>query len=482
MSTSLTLVRAINESTRKNYDFSIKNDHLNFLEKCSDSLSIFFDSSLKEKLIFNALAYKSPFGTPFKIVGETSNFLGYKYSNYFTRELRNEVDKAMRNLVEAAKHRAKHTINLTNALLEKEEGFDLFFIQNTNDYSDIKSNTIACIDLASLEFDTNINSFCSKNISHIERFHNLFKNHEFSNEFTDPSQYGRYLWHYKNVSLIYQRYNPHHGFYVHFIRPSVNYWKYNLLLALATNTVLASDQLAFIDLVVYRIVSQTAIEQIAEVGKVTFSLTAHAFKTHLNTTLIPQVNIIKNTYTGDIKVKELENQARELFNYTGIISLIDKVDRKKDLIKSALKDGLINASPTKIYIMDELSQFTKRNSRLAKIELNGNAADLPFGIKFLNRYYFSLSLLRLFLNTLFENAIAYGRREKGKVIIRIDRVSEAELVFENEIRSYKQTIDIKKLKGNLRLFQDLLALTGSGAITISSKHYLFKLTLKDVEA
>ena len=143
--------------------------------------------------------------------------------------------------------------------------------------------------------------------------------------------------------------NNGNDFMVHFIRPSFIDFDHNMLMSLETNDLLDKEELAIVDLILFKIVGLMATERVKEVEalktKTMFSLTTHSLKTHLDTGVIKLKNAFKdklNSYPQLLnEFSELDEETEELLKLTSLLSLIDKIDDEKEFKKEANKSKLL---------------------------------------------------------------------------------------------------------------------------------------------
>lgn len=168
----------------------------------------------------------------------------------------------------------KKVISMTELLLSNKKAKDFYLTYNNtcNDYDDtiIDKNFIFQFKLDKLEYfdGDNYESFINKqsNKIKIEEFINEFQEMETSKSLEEKiNLYGKYIYNYLQISHLYSNKNNCKPFLLHFIKPSIVEFEYNVLLSIATSELLKSEELAFINLILHRIVSQTATEKVEEV-------------------------------------------------------------------------------------------------------------------------------------------------------------------------------------------------------------------------
>ena len=158
---------------------------------------------------------------------------------------------------------------------------------------------------------------------------------------------------------------------------------------------------------------------------------------------------------------------------TAFVSLIDKIEDKNRFEEAGLKEGLLSSGPQTIEIEEYCSTFNALNPHLEPIVLSITQL-LPLKIQVYDSF-FSLRVLRLFLSTIFENVTKFGMPEAGRINLRVTS-SLSTCVFENDTNDETVEFDEKGLRGNLKLFQLLIANTNSGKLTIDPGDYKFRVT------
>jgi hypothetical protein len=277
---------------------------------------------------------------------------------------------------------------------------------------------------------------------------------------------------------------PDHFFYL--IKPTANHKQFNVVLALALRYPLVADEFHLLRLLIYRFVSEVAIKKLEEFEglrrKKSFSLTTHALKTEINTTIKPKINNIKKEidklslpiqHPLNKHVNDLKNRTKNLFCMASFITLIDKVKDKNEFVRSGSEgaDKLLVDKIEEIDIYEHCENYNLDNKK------NDDIVILPkscprLSIKVYD-VYFSKFALQNFLNTLFENLEKYGKRnENSEIELRISKTSLS-WEFENDQKDITE-IDESKLTGNLLLFQVLIEDTESGKFSIDSSGDKFK--------
>jgi hypothetical protein len=498
---SIDAVRRINQIARKYY-YETEGifDHTSYLSDCFGCLVEFFnDLSLPGSgappYIFSALTSKNEDKDKIEVVKLGKRFgSGYHF-----------VDGEVRTLLEPTIDRLltdiqnKQCLSLTETLLkDKRRGKDLFIYSNKPYRTPIDSSgnpeaKISFYPLTAAKFESNVKfeDFVNENTRNgsIELFKRTIRQDE--DEF-NAIDVARLLWYYKELESSFRSERQKKEFIVHFIRPSLIEFGYNILLSLATDAHLNADQLSFIYLLIYRIVNQMAIEKAKEVEslkrKTSYSLTSHSFKTVLSTTIIPQTKSLSkviqdsgaNNDSIERALRVLLQQSEDLFRLTGIISLIDKVDKKKDFLKSGHADGLI--SPTvnpDVFSISEYSRlYNEQNPNSDDIVIDG-ALNSRLVIKVFQEFL-TAPMITLFYKTLFENLIRYAKRTQNRIILTVSETGDG-WMFENGTRSKTVPVDPTKLTGNLSLFKTLIENTKSGSLTLDPSDYKFRIVYRPAE-
>jgi len=323
MSELLNIVRSINEATRANYD-ATRSNHLQFLERCNQELATLFEKWLQDDYIFSALAYRSIEGNAFELVPVEKN---PQTNYYYGSATPVELEKCIADLLTEAQREGK-IISLTNALLKESAGRDLYFVNHPDDYREIRdqNSAINYFDLGSLAFDESPEIFFSNHSNQVADFRKLIP----PMEGRDLSDFSKYLWHYRKMHKVYTEKKAGKSFYVHFIRPAIIEFDYNLLLALSTARKLHPEEIAFIDLVVYRIVAQT-VRQKEKEEKETYILGVGHFMKHRTAPLASKLNSIN----ADVMASNLSENNKEKF------------------LQSRLRSNIVNATA---HIIDILAQ------------------------------------------------------------------------------------------------------------------------------
>lgn len=492
---SIRLIRAINRIAKDH--FSSRETYFNptpYLEECLDSLREYFRAELKGDYLFSALTLKKSVPTVERKDEEGIEIISRsKNEGYHFRDdvVEGTFEPIIGELIQAVEN--KSSISLTRSLLKDSHGKLLFFYSEKEYDSPInpfesEDSKLALFSLSWLRLNPDgreFDRFLDANRRFIEKFKKMLTGKECLPE-ENLQQEGKLLWYYKKLQEAYRPVEPDKDFVVHFIRPAFIEFDHNVLLSLATSRQLEPHQLAFIALLIYRIVGQMAIEKTKEIEELrrkrSFSLTTHSLKTELNTTIVPQIGMVKDALRETPfperlplhkYVDDLERQGQNLFYMTGLITLVDKIGDKDTFVSSGLKQQLLVKAEEAINISQYCEEYNARNRRLAEIVISG-APDQSLSIKVYG-VYLSRVLVKLFVDTIFENISLHGRRRNKKVELRVSH-SDHVWTFENDTRIEKVEVDVSRLSGNLLLFQTFIEDTKSGTLVIDSGNHLFKVT------
>ncbi len=488
--TSIDLIRVINKKANDVYggkDASF--NHVDYIRHCSDAFAKYFKILLKDnKYLFSTLSAWNRkmadgvfFANPIKRYDYN---LSCEYLLKPIIEGLNDDAKCLLNDIHQ-----KQSISITKYLLQESYGFDLFFEGNTQYWEPIKCEKedakIYFFPLNNLLLSENIFQFQNRNKDIIESFiANIKINKELETEniFEKTS---RLLWYYRKMQVEYVKEVEGKDFIVHFIRPSFIDFDHNMLLSLATNRLLIEEELATIDLILFKIVGLMATERVKEVEalktKTMFSLTTHSLKTHLNTTVIKTLNSFDdklNPYP-DLKeaFEEHKREVKTLFHLTELLSLTDKIDNKEKFYEAGINTKLLSKELISYNLKEHLQKFNDRNRTSFDIEISPEIEIFDLSISIYG-LYFGVKLLELFFNTIFENIAAYGKPDNKKKKLCIE-INEGQWKFTNAIVDESVEFDEQQVKGNLGLFKKLIEETKSGTFCVPKpKNHEFKIEIK----
>lgn len=486
---TIELIRFINKQANIVYggkDASF--NHADYIMYCSDAFANYFKKILGDNYLFSTLSAWNRkkaddvfFANPDK---------RYDYNN--------NVESIFKPIIEGLEENTdsllndihqKKSISITRYLLQESYGFDLFFEGNTLYRKSIKSKNqdakIYFFPLNNLLLSENTFQFQNKNKDIIESFIakiKISKENENENIFEKTS---RLLWYYRKMQVEYFKEVEGKDFIVHFIRPSFIDFDHNMLLSLATNRLLIEEELATIDLILFKIVGLMATERVKEVEalktKTMFSLTTHSLKTHLNTTVIKTLNSFDdklNNYPGlKNAFEEHRREVKTLFHLTELLSLTDKIDNKDKFYEAGVNTELLSKEMVSYNLKGHLQKFNDRNRTSFSIEISPEIEMFDFSIPVYG-LFFGEKLLELFFNTIFENIAAYGKPDNKKKILFIE-INEGHWKFTNAIVDESVEFDEQQVKGNLSLFKKLIEETKSGTFCVPKpKNYEFKIEIK----
>lgn len=487
------IIRAINKASQDYYDpVNNKHEHLQYLNICNVLLFDYFKSCLekenKNKFLFSALTYKneSNYETPFDIVKGNHDETNYNFPDDAT----DEEKKAVGELLEDAGEK-KEAISLTTSLLLKNPGSDFIFFNGyeytTGESGIVNQISIKSYDLGKLIFTEDKKQFENDNADQIRTFTDKL---DLNGDYTF-SQYARYLWHYKRFQQLYYKRTQSNNFYVHFIRPSVIEFDYNLLLSLATSEQLEPNQLAFIDLLIYRIVSQTAIEKIKQDEEIerlrNVSASTHVIQTTIRGLFAPPLNSLLGENDIDLRILELQKAKNKFIKYAEVINLMSKLSssfKDENEIKKSLKGSdLFTVNKQEIgdikSVCDEIIVLRQSDPSLAKLTFTLNNGCLSGkAFVYANEYYPAKSFYELLLLTIIENVVKHGAADDGKLTVTMN-LSEKEIAIENKSKpNNKREIRVEDMTGNFRVFHTILTRLGLGTFSVSNDNNVFKVTLK----
>jgi hypothetical protein len=210
--------------------------------------------------------------------------------------------------------------------------------------------------------------------------------------------------------------------------------------------------------------------------KNSFSLTTHCFKTDLNTTIMKKVALlIKRTEDPFLlaELKKLAEHCDDLYNFTGIISLIDKIGNKEQFLRSGLTTQLLTTDATAWSIRGHYQEYCQLNGSDLTIDFFGDETD-AFTIPIYDKYL-GKQLVKLFHYTLFENLNLHSWRYGNRIRLYI-RHSGNSWTFANKTKTEAVKIDPSRIKGNILLFKSLIEETNSGKLTVTAENNQFILT------
>lgn len=487
--TNIDLIRFINEQANKVYggkDASF--NHADYIKHCSDAFANYFKIFIGDNYLFSTLSAWNRKKADGVFFANPVRRYDYNIScEYLLKPIIEGLNDDAVSLLNDIHQ--KQSISITKYLLQESYGFDLFFEGNTPYNEPIKCRNqdakIYFFPLNNLLFSENTFQFQNKNKDIIESFIakiKIIKELETENIFEKTS---RLLWYYRNMQVEYFNEVEGKDFIVHFIRPSFIDFDHNMLLSLATNRLLNEEELATIDLILFKIVGLMATERVKEVEalktKTMFSLTTHSLKTHLNTTVIKTLNSFYDKLKPypDLKnaFEEHGREVKTLFHLTELLSLTDKIDNKDKFYEAGVNTELLSKKMVPYNLKGHLQKYNDRNKTSFDIEISPEIEMFDFSISIYG-LYFGEKLLELFFNTIFENIAAYGKPDDKKKKLCIE-INDGHWKFTNAIVDESVEFDEQQVKGNLSLFKKLIEETKSGTFCIPPpKNYEFKIEIK----
>lgn len=486
MDKPLEIFRKVNELADAHYT-NEQSRHVDFLSACHKALAEYFEEYFKDGFIFSALSFSK--NNELHYVDEATDN-GYIFNKGSVKNWE-ELSALFTEYIKEVSD--KEIISITKILLNKNNTAarkDLFFTccANCKYQIDILSNgneeNTKVFEYQLGTFNDDKESYYNSNRTKLDKFHEAFSNGSYEQS---KGLYDKYIWDYHQLADKYKTGNDKSDFLLHFIKPSIAELDYGLLLSLATNQQLKSDELAFVNLILYRVVSQTATEKMREAErlktKTMFSLTTHSLKTHLDTGVIKLKNAFKDKLSSYPTLlnefSELDEETEELRKLTSLLSLIDKIDDENEFKKEATKSNLLTKSNANYNLSEHLIRFNSGHAAMPDIEVKSAIEIEKFSLSLpIFGMYFSDRLLKLFFNTLFENVISYGKHDKNKIALTIETESGC-WTFSNETEDETIPFDPTKVKGNLRLFQLLIEETNSGSFLIDNfQKHKFKIEIR----
>ena len=253
-----------------------QNAYLNF---CNVILFEFFKNLLGPNFLFSALSFrKKQEKKPIIVKGNDrkTNYNIYKEVISNWQQVRNQLRKSIDEMYQ------EKIVSLTNILIDTDEPYDLFFINSEKEYGEEIINELAKIKIYKLndiQYVKNTDKFLSINEQKIDEFISHSKSS------SSKDKYAGYIKNYKYLADKYRAKNPGNDFLLHFITSSAFRTEYKVLLSLATNRLLNEDELVLIDLLIHKIVSETAVEKAREIERSKNEAVQHATRTAISQVL-----------------------------------------------------------------------------------------------------------------------------------------------------------------------------------------------------
>lgn len=469
---SLHFLRDVYWASKKYYDISNGiHLHKEYFVASNKYLDTYFEKNLKERYIYSLISFKS------EVINENysnNSPIGSTADYNFNEEIDNEgFKKNVKLLFQEAK--SGEVINLTQLLLTKQNSHDFYLFSSENCIKKMSfwdENLDKGFNLSNLIWFEDKKDFWECNHEAVKSFRESIDNENFYKNENDL-KFSNYLWHYKNVEVEYMKMFPSKSFYVHFIRPSVNEFQYNILLSLVTNEPLRRNEFSDINYFLYRILSNTVIEKIKESEKLksqeSINMSTHILKTHISEAVLSEIEILnqrKESYNIDIDTSVLEENCKNLFTLTGILNLLTKINDKKLLLKTGLKDELFSELLVNYNLETKINEFNKKNeikrNGIIKPKFNSNNKCISIKIK---NYYLTEIVCNAFLHTLCENLLQHSEKNNDDEISVEISINEHGFTITNIAREIFFG-DENRLTGNLHLFKKLIEETESGTFKV----------------
>ncbi len=393
----LSTFRNLNEQALKLHSKSVA--HEDYLKECDCSLFEYFKSDFKKDFIFSAFSYKTKAGD-IKIVkqGEdNTDNIGYN----FNVDCGEKFENTRTELNSLIKKIDKTTISLTSILLNENCDKDFVLFCASNEYEKgILSDKIHPLNFNHNSCYENLEDFEKSLSKEITLFKNSFPT--FSNYTIE--MYVEYFWGYYNICKAYQTENSTTDIYIHFIKPSATLFDYNILLSLATKRPLLSDEIAFINLLMHRIVSQTGIEKSEEVkqhatraaiSQVMARNMSHNIGSHVMSNLTDGIELSKKinekvickAYEASFKFENNEdNIIRQLATYNNYVK--SRMDYLSDITfgtpvmqtnKKVISELFQDLDEVRL-LLDNISGLSKNFPYKINFAIEGNKKELTVAI------------------------------------------------------------------------------------------------------
>lgn len=469
----INVIRSIVQAARDCYPESGEPKHDTYLSSCFEILQGFLRSQLADTYLFSAMTLKPAKNKPIKEVAEGKEVGdGYDYNETVISTLKPIIDGLLHDI----NAESQGSMSLTEHLLiDHAAGRDLFFCDRHTYRSPVK---LSDDEKARIVFFP-LSTFQLDSVSNAEQFLKLNKIKV--KEFQDRIGYkgsailaASLLWRY---TKMYRETNG--SFVMHFIRPSLIEWNHNVMLSLATTRGLHQEQLSFIYLLMYRVVGQMALELTREVVRLrrleAVSYMAHALKTEINEKIRGQIQAVRQlALESGVKdpdlneaIDSLETHTLDLFGMASLATLLSKIDESDTFIKSGLDEKLLCRKPVTLDVSSRCDSYNQRHVDRKKIQLEPEGESTHISMR-IESYYFSRTVLELFLDTVFENVNRHGRWNDNNVIDLRFRSWNNGWVVENATWEEWPLPESERLTGNLHIFQKLISGTNSGALEINT--------------
>lgn len=499
----LKLIRKINQLSEHYYSNTSErpHNHTAYLKDCNIQLFDFFMKYFGQSFLFSALSYINHTDSHIRIAEGNKADEKYKTNyNFNTRDLigfdslASEINNSLKEIEDV------HMVSMTRILLSAKNRYDLFFLDNSGKYDQeiiCEGGKILALNLSELEQKNSADEFYRfpSNKKRIDNFGNaLTTKTGFWNFALDNM--GKYIWHFKKMSMIYKSTNNDKPFIIHFIRPSITEFNYNLLLSLATNRCLTAEELALVDLFIYRIVSQMVVEKLDEAQKLkslnSISFATHAIKTTLQGTLLPQAQITLGKVIGDYKAQQKKyiNEIKDLIKLTELINVSSKIvagtsqeEISKNLEQTGLLTEISGHNISEIDLGTILNNIIEQNNSVGErtsVCLFNKGCIIPFNFLTIQKFYLNEKFYKHFCLTVFENFYTYGVGAKN-FCDRIDmEYADSKITITNIIKGkYQKKLEGNELTGNLGLYKNIIEKTfKAGKINHSIEKGIYTLTIE----
>ncbi|MBN1185154.1 MAG: hypothetical protein JXB49_22905 [Bacteroidales bacterium] len=494
--TSIDLIRFINEQANKVYggkDASF--NHADYIRDCSDAFANYFQIFLKgDKYLFSTLSAwnrKKEDGVFFANDDKRYNY-NITVETIF-KPIIEGPDTSTNSLLNDIKN--EKSISITKYVLQESYGIDVFFNGDAKYTSPIKcekdSHKIYFFPLNKINFYSDNEQFESDSIN-TQEIKKLAHELKMQNDPDYTYQKAcRLIWYYKKMQSEHKE-GTGKDFMVHFIRPSFIDFDHNMLLSLATNDLLDKEELAIVDLILFKIVGLMATERVKQNEEIerlrNVSASTHVIKTTINGLFAPTLNSLLTETVVDDRIKELFEVKEKLLKYAEVINLVTKLSSNIHEDK-AVKESLISSSlfttdsDNRGQIMNALNEIMKvrqRDFSLTKLTYKINEVHQLSANIFVydNKYYPASAFFELLLLTIIENVIKYGATIDGTLTFSINLFSN-EISFTNKHKpNVKLEIKVDDMTGNFRVFHTILTKLSLGSLIISPDRDEFKVCLK----
>jgi len=258
---AIDLIRYINLEANNIYGENGNFDHKEYIRKCNSALSNYLKNSLDNRYLFSTLSAwdrRKKDGVVFANPKKRYHYKNEQIQRIFWPIIEGE-DKLLDKI------QSKEVNSITHFLLQEVYGRDLVFF-GSNNYNppitsliDNNNSKIDFFSLSELKLLENIEEFVKYNSSKIEYF--IQEIIKIRGKYDTKENTGKLLWHYKKMQEEYLKKYRGTDFLVHFIRPGFVDFDHNMLLSLATNELVTPDEIAIINLLVFKIVGLMASQQ-----------------------------------------------------------------------------------------------------------------------------------------------------------------------------------------------------------------------------